>query len=435
MNINPPPDAPLAGYYSLRAADGVADDLFAKALVFEQDGESAAIVVCDLLSLPRHTILAARELITQGSGIPGARVLIAATHQHTGPVVARESARDELDGGTSELTLDYTRRLPALLARAVAEAVTKLAPASVLAAHGHEDNLAFNRRFWMDDGTVAWNPPKLSPRIVAPAGPSDPDVGVLSFETTEKVPKPLATFVNFALHPDTTGGVALSADYPGALARRLAEVRGPEVLTLFANGCCGNLNHRNVWWSDGQHGPGEANRCGTILAGAVCRALPMAAPVSTSAPRVRSEIVALPLPPITEEDLAAARATLRRMSDPKTAFLDKVKCFQVLDVEARKGEPFQVEVQVIALGDEVAFVSLPGEIFVELGLAIKAASPFKHTFLIELANGAIGYIPNRSAYAEGNYEPISARCAEGSGEMLVEAAGRMLRELKAETRR
>ena len=50
--------------------------------------------------------------------------------------------------------------------------------------------------------------------------------------------------------------------------------------------------------------------------------------------------------------------------------------------------------------------------------------------LIELANTAIGYIPNRSAYTEGNYEVVSARCAAGSGEMLVDTAIQLLRELK-----
>ena len=85
---------------------------------------------------------------------------------------------------------------------------------------------------------------------------------------------------------------------------------------------------------------------------------------------------------------------------------------------------------VSALGNDVAFVSLPGEIFVELGLEIKKRSPFAHTHLIELANGAIGYIPNRPAYAEGAYEVVSARCAAGGGELLVETAVGLLRELK-----
>jgi hypothetical protein len=86
-------------------------------------------------------------------------------------------------------------------------------------------------------------------------------------------------------------------------------------------------------------------------------------------------------------------------------------------------------VQVIAIGNEVAWVSLPGEVFVELGLAIKKRSPFPRTFIVELANENIGYIPDRRSYAEGNYEPESARCAAGSGEKLVDVAVGLLNQL------
>jgi hypothetical protein len=101
----------------------------------------------------------------------------------------------------------------------------------------------------------------------------------------------------------------------------------------------------------------------------------------------------------------------------------------VLDVEARQGKPTGVEVQVIALGRDLARASLPGEIFVELGLAIKQDSPFTHTIIAELANGSIGYIPTRRAYTQGNYEVICARCATGFGELLADAVITLLKEL------
>ena len=106
-----------------------------------------------------------------------------------------------------------------------------------------------------------------------------------------------------------------------------------------------------------------------------------------------------------------------------------VRAYRALDVAGREGKPHQVEVQVIALGKDVAWVALPGEVFVELGLAIKKRSPFAHTFVVELANENIGYIPDRRSYAEGNYEPESARCAPGSGEKLVQSALQLLSEL------
>jgi hypothetical protein len=114
------------------------------------------------------------------------------------------------------------------------------------------------------DGAVGWNPGKLNPNIIRPVSPIDPEVGVVYFETPDK--KPVLTYVNFALHADTTGGTGISADYPGALARRLADCKGPDMMTIFANGACGNLNHVNVNWAGAQTSPAEANRLGTILA-------------------------------------------------------------------------------------------------------------------------------------------------------------------------
>ena len=423
--ITPPLGTPLSGYYEPRGSTGVLDDIYCKALVIEQGGTKVAVVACDLLTLPRPTVVAARQLIEQQTRIPGTQVMISATHQHTGPVVARESARDQLDGGAGEAGRRYTAGLPALIARGVAEADEKLTPARASAALGREERLSFNRRFWMRDGSLSWNPRKQNPDIVRPAGPIDPEVGVLYFDTPQGVP--LAAFVNFAMHPDTTGGTKVSADYPGVLARLLADYKGAGMVTLFANGACGNINHRDVNWPDRQSSPEEARRIGTALAGAVLRTWPRLRPVSPGALKVRSEIVRLPLPPVTADDLARAREVVARVGDPRTTFMEKVKAFQVLDVVAQAGRPFEVEVQVITLGDQLAWVSLPGEVFVELGLAIKQASPYAQTMIVELANGSVGYIPNRAAYAEGNYEVVSARCAEGSGEMLVEAALRLLR--------
>jgi hypothetical protein len=146
--------------------------------------------------------------------------------------------------------------------------------------------------------------------------------------------------------------------------------------------------------------------------------------------RVSREIIELALPAVSGDDVAAAKrvlADLEGKTQPAPKFLDQVQAFKALDVSERLGKPLAVEVQVISLGDDLAWVSLPGEIFVELGLQIKRGSPFKQTMIAELANGSIGYVPNRVAYAQGNYEVVSARCAEGSGERLVDSAVRQLR--------
>ncbi len=432
VSITPPNGTPLAGYYRKRLSEGVLDDLYAKAIVFEQGGAKAAVVICDILTLPRHTIVTARQLIESQTGIAGANVMIAATHSHTSPVVSGENTRDALDGGDSVEAKSYTTNLPKLIAQAVAEANRKLAPIKLSATVAQEYGASFNRRFWMRDGSVSWNPPKQDKNIIKPAGPIDPDVSLLYLESQPKdaLAQPLASFVNFALHLDTTGGQKISADFPGHLARLLAESKGKEFQTVFATGACGNINHRDIRWLDNQKGVGEAFRIATILAGAINRSWSSLKPLTSKSIQVRSEIVKLPLAPITDADVTKAKEVYSRLTDAKTTFQEQVNAFKVLDIVSRNGQPLEVEVQVITVGDDLAFVSLPGEIFVELGQSIKQASPYPFTMIVELANGSIGYVPNRSAYPESNYEVWSARCAAGSGELLVSAALRLLNAAK-----
>ena len=431
VNITPPAGIPMAGYYAIRLAEGTHDELHAKAIVFEQDGAKAAVVAVDLVTLGRPTIEDARRMIGETTGVPAHAVMISATHSHTGPLLSGLSERNAVYGGDMDIAKNYTRSLSGRIAEAVKRAEAALAPAKLSAAIGREDTLPHNRRYFMKDGSVGWNPGKLNPNIVKPAGPIDPAVPVVYAESADG--RPLATYVNFAMHLDTVGGMQFSSDYAFTLASILGQVKSAQMVTLFTIGCAGDINHVNFGIKDPQKGHAEAQRIGTTLAGEVIKTYARLAPVTTTAPRSRHETVQLPLAPIAEGDVEKARAFATRIGsrdDPK--FLEKVWAFTVLDVYGRNGRPLEVEVQVIALGPDLAFVSLPGEIFVELGLAIKQASPFKHTIIAELANGSIGYIPTKRAYAEGNYEPVSARCAAGSGEMLVAAATRLLRGLHSQ---
>jgi hypothetical protein len=98
------------------------------------------------------------------------------------------------------------------------------------------------------------------------------------------------------------------------------------------------------------------------------------------------------------------------------------------------GDHLPVDVQAIGLGSELGIVCLPGEIFVELGLAIRQASPFRTTLVIELCNSVETiYVPTRAAYAGGSYEVTNSTVEAGSGEILVEAGLRLLREIASAT--
>jgi hypothetical protein len=429
VKITPPVGTPMAGYYSPRGAEAIHDDLYAKALVFEKDGIKAAFVALDLIATQRAWVNEARREIDRTTGVPGANTMISATHTHTGPELAGRVARSAGLGNTADLSRRYTEELPGKIAEAVRQAEKALTPVQLSAAVGHESSIAFNRRYLMKDSSTGWNPGLLNPNIVKPAGPIDPEVPVIWFVSGKK---PLAAYINYAVHLDNVGGTQISADMPFTLARLLADVKGPDLLTLYTSGTCGDINHINVNWGVRQSGHENAERMGIILASEVLRTLPRLRVIEPDRLRVKNEMVSLPLPKLEPGDLEKARDILARRRDRKAkqpTFLETVFAYKVLDVHDRNGKPNEAEVQVVALGNDIAWVSLPGEIFVELGLAIKQASPFKHTIIAELANGSVGYVPTRRAYAQGNYEVVSARCAEGSGEMLVDAALRLLREL------
>ena len=429
--ITPDAGTPMAGYYFARASEGVHDDLFAKAIVIESDGKKAAFVALDLISTTRDLVTEVRRLAELATGIPGDSIMISATHAHTGPVLAGRGARDSSLGSDEGPSRKFRDELSPKIVRAIINANGRLSPAKTSAGHGQEGSIAFNRRFHMKDGTVGWNPGKRNPNIIKPAGVIDPDVPVIYFESKEG--RPIATYVNYAVHLDNVGGAKISADMPAILAQSLLLFKGPEMVTLFSAGCCGDINHIDVSWAEPQKGFENASRMGVILAGEVLRTWPKLATIEPGPIQAKTVMVPLDLPELKPGDVEKARGIAsRHQSATKTdapTFLETVWAYKVLDVSAREGKPNEVEVQVIALGNELAWVSLPGEIFVELGLRIKQDSPFRHTVVVELANGSLGYIPSRRAYQQGNYEVVSARCAEGSGEKLTDAAVRLLKEL------
>ena len=426
VDITPKNGTPMAGYYKFRAVGGVLDPIYAKAIVVEQDGTHAAFVVIDLSGTTRPIVAAARKAVQEQCGIEEDHVMISATHTHTGPQLARGSLMDDLTKANSPLGMDYMQALPGFIAQAVKEAKARLAPARTSVAMGRAEGISFNRRVLRDGVKEAiWQPKTLNPGTDKPAGPIDPEVGVLVFEAEGK---PVASYLNFAMHPTSVGGgVKISADYPGVFTKLVSERHGPGMISVFANGCCGNINH-------GDYLTGKRRstlELGTALADAADAAWPDLKPVTTFKPRIRSEQVTLKRRTFTEAEIAKAKDITTRMFTESLGTVPMAEAVCILETVAKQNEPLLAEVQVIALSDELAIVSLPGEIFVELGLALKKASPFKHTLIAELANGSIGYVPNREAYPQGNYEVVSARNEEGSGEKLVEVALRLLGEVKA----
>ncbi|WP_139228414.1 hypothetical protein [Planctomicrobium piriforme] len=426
VDITPPLGTPMLTPMSrpfVKLSEEAHDPLCVRAIVIECDGRKVAIAACDVTSIPNHMYDTARAMIVAETKIDADAIMISATHTHTAPQI-RERYLGKVDEEAKQKALAYIELLPRKMAEAISIANSNLEPAVGLAGIGFEDTISFNRRFVMKDGSVLTNPgkndPALHEQIVRAAGPTDPEVGVVYFESPEKLP--LATLVNFSLHLDTDGGSAPTADFAGTLHEILRTARGSDMLSLFAIGAAGNINHYNLLDPKNPRrakGHEESARIGSVLAAAVLRTFPTLQPLDCSTLRYGRKMVEIDFPREKGANMAAQHNNSAKFFDGE------------VDVYNEAGRQwFEAEVQVIALGPELAWVGLPGEMFVEFGLAIKNASPYRYTMIHELSNRSIGYVPNMRAYPEGAYEGLATRCAAGSGEQLVDAATRLLIELK-----
>lgn len=436
VDITPTKPYRMCGYFHERLSTGTHDPLLAKAVVMRQGDRQAALVFCDLAGLSHELSIRARSLAEQKTGIPASNILLAATHTHTGPLymgTMRKHLHDTAVAATGRDAaeeLDYPAMLVQRLVDVIADAQAVVAPVRIGVGVGRETRLSFNRRFHMKNSdVVVFNPGKLNPNILREAGPIDPDVGVLLFSRANDA-APLAALTVFALHLDTVGGTEFSGDYPYYLEESLREDLGGKFVSMFGNGPCGDINHVDVTNRDPQRGNEEARRIGRGLAETVKSTLGELDPIQRPSLDVRTEVIDVPLQQYSAQELAAAVAALPNITSSGVPFLERVRIYKLADLQSRDGRTLPMVVQVFRLSPEVAIVALPGEVFVDLGLAIKQASPFSTTMIIELAHDAPGYLPTRKAFAEGSYETVNSRIAPGGGEILVETAVRLLNDMK-----
>ncbi len=432
IDITPPEPYRMSGYFYERLSTGTHDPLYARALVLQQGELTTVLIVCDLIGVSRELTTEARSQIAHKLSIDEQHIVIAATHSHTGPLYggvlldwwkAKQAAAAE----QVKPELDYPKFLVEKLVQVACDAAQKLETTTIEYATGHETSISFNRRFVMQDGSVRFNPGKLNPQIVRVAGPIDPDVGVVLFKTGDKV---AASLVNFALHLDTVGGTEFSADYPKYLHDAIAAKLGNQCTSIFGLGCCGDINHIDVSHNRPQKGQEEAARIGAQLASAVTKGLEKTETRMGAQLAASMRVVEVPVQVYSEEQLAQAKSQLALVGTKELGFLEQVEATKIVDLAARyQGKPLPVRLNCIALSRDVAIVCLPGEVFTELGLAIKEKSPFKQTLVLELCNDAPAYIPTKKAFVEGSYEVVNSRVASGGGELLVESAVEMLLSL------
>jgi neutral ceramidase len=457
--ITPPVGIHLTGFAGRPPSTGVHDDLTATALVLAEGGAGdageaqgaqgaagdarrrVALLALDLLGVQGESLVPAiKDRLHEVTGIPPERVFLNCSHTHYGPVLA--PARE---GGEDAIAERYRSTLPDYLAGVVATAGEALRPVTLAAARGAV-RVGINRRERRPDGRIILGQ--------NPEGTLDSEVLVWRFDAADgpevepgaplgwprRAGEPVAVVVNYACHGVSLGSRVrqVSADFPGVTRDVVEQLVGGKALYL--QGAAGNINPA-LMGSDWDH----PRRLGHALGAEAAKAALTAQPVSAVPLRVARETLELPalIPESVEagrERVALLEAEQARLEQRGSDAGAGARWWAAQRLErARQGlaaletgqplPPVTGEVAALRLG-EAAVVTCPGELFCEIGMAIKQASPFPWTAMAAYTDGTVGYLPTRAAYPEGGYEVDSAcRVNPEAGEM-VEAAGlRLLRSL------
>jgi hypothetical protein len=415
-NITPRLGGSIMGLFNERHSTQIHDELHARCLVLDDGHTRLAIVVCDNCMIPRDILDQAKLRIQQKTGLTAEHILISATHTHSAPTCTGLYL--------SETDQEYIPFLISRIVDGVTRAINNLAPAKVAWAVGQEPHQVFNRRWRMKPGSipanpfggtndqVKMNPPVASPDLIEPAGPTDPEVCILSLQSLEG--RPIALLANYSLHyVGTDRDKDVTADYYGAFCDRIAELVGaerqdPPFVALLSNGTSGDINNINFKQKRPAQGPYDQIR---FVADAVareaartCKGLKYHDWVPL---RMEQQEIKLAIRKPRPEDISRAETFLAKAKGRELRGLPEIYAREAMFL---KDYPDEVPLilQVIRVGD-LGIAAVPCEVFSEIGLEIKKRSPLKPTFTIELANGCNGYLPTPGQHKLGGYETWRAR--------------------------
>jgi neutral ceramidase len=429
----------MPGGFSANMAEGVHDPLYARALVLDDGATQLALVVVDNLGLAREVGDEARAIIAERCGVLPERVLLAATHTHSAPSAGAKEG--------PEPAVAYRKLLIEGIAESVVRAQNSLRPATAgAAAHPLPDEV-FNRRWFLKPDKMPLNPfgeldqvrmnPGTSPDVLdRPAGPTDPDVTVLSIQEASSR-KPLALFANYSLHyVGATPRGLVSADYFGEFSRLMPHRlrAGDDFVAMLANGASGDINNIPFLVTRPPRAPFEQIRIvAQKTADAAWHAWRSIEQHQPNIPlgMVQREITLQTRRP-TAEQIERAQAVLA-ITDPA----ERAKLPNLAEAYARRTlslaegeETFSVLLQAVRIGD-LAICAIPFETLVEIGLDIKARSPFPQTMVIGIANGYHGYLPTPEQHELGGYETWMGTCRvqEDASVIITDHLLEMLTEL------
>ena len=437
VNITPPMGVNVAGYFKVRIADGVLDELEACAVAVGSGDTTAILITIDHCGLGKVFLNEWRENIEKATGVPKEAIFIHSTHTHTGPLLAKNHS--------NPLTQQYEIFLASRVLDVARFALDDMKDAKMGIGTGEAKNVAFIRRYRMKDGTAKTNPGVNNPDIVAPIGITDESVNVVRFdrEGAESV-----VLVNFANHPDVVGGNKISSDWPG-MTRRQVEKAIENTKCIFFNGAQGDVNHVNVHPKAGDfndmfndfdgcsRGYGHARHIARVVTGAVMSVYDKVEYLDADSVKFMQKIVEIPSNKPTPEQLPLAHKynDLHKSGRDDLIPYEAMMLTTVVAEAARMvrlenaPDTFPMLFSAVSIGD-VALFGIPGEPFNGVGRGLKEAEGWKMVIPCCNTNAKEGYFPMIDSYDEGGYEARSSNFKAGTAERIIEEGKKILLSLR-----
>ncbi len=413
VNIESDDSMVIAGGIFPRFVKGQEGELRAVAVVIEKPSQNKiAIVQCDVLFVERGMMDDVCKEIEKSTGIPAANILINATHTHHAPstTFVHGYGRDDL----------FCDRLKRAVVACVQKAHENLKGGESTFSFylGEEKTVGANSRLMMPDGKIRWI--GTTAGAVRSTGPFDPQLPVLAFRGKNN--RWRAVIYNHSTHTiGTRKGNVRSAGFYGLAAQELEDELGG--IVSFLEGASGSTHN--------------INRVSTAQAVERFKAV-IKKGLAEAEPRPVDRLVSLKRPftfqvRTFDENVEDQKVVSYCKKYSGSRADDVIKVFRDMRkvLKPQQGQERETWLQVMLIGD-VALVAVPAEYFTGLGVEIKKRSPFKQTYVVELANDWIGYLPDAEAHQLGGYQTwmgLHSYAEIGTGERVVDEVVKMLEEL------
>ncbi len=402
VDITPPLGLKMYGYGSrTEGASGILDPLYARVLVLEAGDQRLAMVVCDLgRPFAPAWIERLRQDAKEKYGI--SYVVQAAIHTHAGPEITDEYP--PLQGP------DWETPVLEKIERALGEAEHGAVEARLGTGYGAA-YIGHNRLREQATGRFGWF--MVNPTMV-PTAPVDPTVSILRIDNASG--KPIAILVNYACHPVIFGpdNRQYSADWPGVMDATVerafaSEGSGAVPVCFFLQGGDGDINPFFAVTPLEQNAIGRRDWTGNRL--------------GVEATRVAKEIVTKPEPDASLQ-FTEDRLDMHLRWNPdkfRAEILTSWGAEAAENFDRHRKEPLRLPVATLLINKRIAFVTLPGEPFVDFQYDWRNRCPVPDAFFMGYSNGDFGYFPTVLAASRGGYGAASTSTSVevGAGERMV----------------